>query len=124
MSYYKKDKQARSYANDLIASDVGEFTKDSLSISTFYKLDIESDIVTYESEVVKNCFHDYIPITGKVIGKKYKEVLLKASYKECLEFINKYVMSEGYWTRDSKNTFKEIFIEPIESKEPELKYPQ
>ena len=124
MGYYKKDKSAISYTSDLIATDVGEVTKDSLTIGTFYKLDIESNIVTYESEVIKNWQYSDIPSTGKVTGRKYKEVLLKASYKKCLEFINEYVISEGYWTRNPNNIFEKIFIEPIEPNEPELEYPQ
>jgi hypothetical protein len=35
------------------------------------------------------------------------------TYKECLNYIKEIVETEGYWTQDTLDSFKEVFIEPI-----------
>jgi hypothetical protein len=125
MAYYKQSNTVGAYSCDLIASSVGEITKDNYSVCIHYKLDVVTNEINYQATAVKNWVYNEIPKTGKVEGKKYREELFKGSYAECLEIINKIVESEGYWMRDPNDGFKEIFVEPlIDLKEPEHEYPQ
>lgn len=115
MSYYpNKNNKVSSYNNESVAFDVGKETKDSYSINIYYIHDIENNIITSESSVIKNYSYNEKPLDkSKIIeGKKYKEQLFTGTVKECFKFIDDIVQSQGYWDQHPTQPFVKIFIEP------------
>lgn len=115
MAYYpNKDNKVSGYQNESVAFDVGRETKDSYSITIHYRHNIETDIIIAEASVLKNWAHNEEPTDkSKLIeGKKYKKQLFTGTVKECFEYIDNIVQSEGYWDKHPTESFKQVFIEP------------
>lgn len=100
-----------SYNCDNVAFSVGRETKDSYSVVSHYHHDHDTDVVEHKHEVVKNWSHSEVPQSGRVEGKKYRETIFSGSVKDCHEHVKGIVKEQGYWGRDPKDAFKEIFVE-------------
>jgi len=116
MAYYKpKNNIINTYNNESIAFNVNKETKDTYSVDIFQQINIETnEILECKCEVVKNWTYGVKPKVKVIEGKKYREVLLKSSsLKECYDFIDLIIQTEGYWDKHPTESFKEIFIEPV-----------
>jgi len=112
MSYFKNKGISYAYNNDSVLFETGP-NKDSYSINTHYQHDVETDIITYRAEVVKNWSYNEAPKEGVIGGKKYRETISSGTLKQCLEFIDNIAKAQGYWERHPTQPFEKIFIEPI-----------
>jgi len=103
MAYYpnKINSNITGYNNECVAFDIGKETRDNYSILTYYRHNVETDVITYESTVMKNWAHNEAPkdIIKIVEGKKYRQTLITGTPKECFKYIDDIVQSQGYWNK-------------------------
>lgn len=110
MAYYPKT-STNIYNHNPVVFDVN-VTKDFYCVDSHYEHDHETDEITHKHEVIKNWTYSEVPETGRVVGKKYKEILFSGSIKECHKFISDIVANEGHWIPNPEKKFEQIFIEP------------
>ena len=107
-------KQIHTLQHQHAVFEVGKDTKDTYSIEIWYIHNIETDEITYRSKVVKNWVYEEKPKDISLVksNKKYKEYLLEGTVKQCNDFIQNIVNTQGKWVQDPNNPFAKIFIEP------------
>lgn len=98
---YIDKKSVSAIHTSQIAYPVGP-NKDSYSISSWYKQDVNTLEITVEHELIKNwmCNEKKEGVVYKE-GTKFKELLFKGTYNECVQFFMDNVMNtQKEWIRD------------------------
>tara|TARA_R110000868_G_scaffold92281_7_gene256009 strand:+ start:605 stop:979 length:375 start_codon:yes stop_codon:yes gene_type:complete len=105
-------KYISGYNSKQVAYPVG-INKDSYTITSFFKQDINTLETETEHTVVKNwSYQEYNPKLTYKEGAKFSEDLFKGTFKECQQFIIDIVEIEGEWIRDERMNY--IHVQPEE----------
>ena len=93
-----------TFGSSQIAYPVGE-SKDSYSINSWYRENLETGIITVTHQLVKNnSYSDWREGMDK--SSKYKEVLYQGkSYNECAKIVDDIVLAQGEWRQIPGDAF-------------------
>jgi len=103
MSIFINNKTVNALNVGMLAYPIGR-EKDSYYINSWFTQDIETKVIIVEHELVKNFLG---PEKKKGVkykeGVKFRELLLKGTYKQCLYYFQYNVMNtEKEWIKDEK----------------------
>lgn len=99
-----------AYNSQMLAHEVGEETKDSYYLQSYYTTNVQTGEITAKHTLVKNDFYPPVPTTGPLPGVKYYEKLFTGSVKECIDLLKTIIQLQGYWDNHPTIDFEKIFI--------------
>lgn len=90
-----------------IAYPVGQ-DKDSYTIMSWYRENLQTGIITSEHKLVKNWSSDRYkkPDVSYAEGTRFTEDLHTGTYQECVEITKKIVMEQGEWRQIPDKPFE------------------